>query len=179
MTKFEDDAPNPVLRARGGGSGIRSMIGVVAGMGLGWYCGASIFVPLVGMAAAGAVLRKTVKRPEKTPYIPALTIQAGYLFWLALGTVAGASIPGSADIAVLLAGMVWLLVRPGRLPAAVLCLYQLAGMGINIHTFASIGFGDPAHRALIVHLIIRTAAVIYLAAGYLKAEKAGRPGPAA
>jgi hypothetical protein len=73
------------------------------------------------------------------------------------------------DIAILLIGVAWLLLRPGLAPVIVLTVYQ--GLALLINLFALLAFpvGHNLHRALLVHIIWRGLALILMWRAHHKA----------
>jgi Flp pilus assembly protein TadD len=177
----------PVLQLIGGIGG--AIIGTVVGR----YSGLNLLIPLGFALLAGWIAWKTVA-DVKRPMVFAFAVQVGHGLWMAsgmflLGLLASANNMPSVrpsgpatlmlepwlfnllDIAILLGGLTWLLIRPGL--AAVLCLslYQAVGLGVNTAAFSGAAMGSLEHKALLVHLILRTAAIVLMYLGLYRIGK--------
>ena len=100
----------------------------------------------------------------------AAAVQAGHLLWIAVGLIViGALTVDLVDIAILLIGVAWLLLRPGLAPVIVLTIYQVLALLINLFAFLSFPIGHNLHRALLVHIIWRGLALILMWRAHHKA----------
>ena len=154
-----------------------AIVATVGGIGVGVYSGMHLLVPLVLTGLAWWAGRKLF--PERSrDYVAAAAVQAGHLLWIAVGLIViGALTVDLVDIAILLVGVAWLLLRPGLAPVIVLTIYQVLALLINLFAFLSFPIGHNLHRALLVHIIWRGLALILMWRAYHKA--AGLPESAA
>jgi hypothetical protein len=102
--------------------------------------------------------------------VAAAAVQGGHLLWIAVGLVViGALTVDLIDIAILLAGVVWLLARPGLAAVIVLTVYQAAALLINLAAFLAMPVGENLHRALLIHIIWRVLALVFMWRGRARA----------
>jgi hypothetical protein len=78
------------------------------------------------------------------------------------------------DLAVLVVGLAWLWARPSLGPVILLGLYQIAAGVINIVALMNAELASPPHKALIAHISLRVAALVFLFEGYVKMRKRAR-----
>jgi hypothetical protein len=146
-----------------------AIVATVVGIAVGVYSGTHLLIPL---ALTGLVWWAARKRfPDRSPeYVAAAAVQAGHLLWIAVGLlVMGALTVDLVDIAILLIGVFWLLLRPGLGPVIVLTIYQLLLLLINLLAFLGLPIGHNLHRALLVHIIWRSLALILMWRAHHKA----------
>jgi hypothetical protein len=158
MAKDRSRAANPL-----------AMIGGVAGAAAGYivsqYTGLMALIPLGGALLFGLIAAKVVG-PAARPMVPGFAVQAGQWLWFLVGAVATGQYQSVLlDLIILAIGLVWLLARPGLGPVLLLGIYQVISVVINAATFASAAVGSVEHKALLIHLIFRVAAVVLMVAG--------------
>ena len=142
------------------------IVALVVGIAAGAYSRIHLLIPLVltGLVwwAAGRL------RPERSrEFVGAVAVQAGHLLWIGIGLVViGALTVDLVDIVILLAGVAWLLVKPGLVPVVLLTIYQVAALLINLVAFLNFPIGENLHRALLIHLIWRVLALILMWRAY-------------
>ena len=140
------------------GLAVAAVVGIAAGV----YSGIHLLIPL----ALTAVFWRTVRKllPDRQPdFTLAAAVQAGHMLWITIGLVViGALTVDLVDIAILLAGVVWLLARPGLAAVVVLTIYQVAALLINVAAFLAMPIGENLHRALLIHIIWRALALIFM-----------------
>jgi hypothetical protein len=142
----------------------RAWLAVAAGVGIaaGVYSGTHLLIPLALTALGGWTVRKLLPH-RQLDFAHAAALQAGHMLWIAVGLVViGALTVDLVDIAILLAGVVWLLAKPGLAAVIVLTVYQAAALLINVAAFLAMPIGDNLHRALLVHIIWRSLALIFM-----------------
>jgi hypothetical protein len=146
-----------------------AIVATVGGIAVGVYSGMHLLVPLALTGLAWWAGRKLF--PERSrSYVAAAAVQAGHLLWIAVGLVViGALTVDLVDIAILLVGVAWLLLRPGLAPVIVLTIYQVLALLINLFAFLSFPIGHNLHRALLVHIIWRGLALILMWRAHHKA----------
>ena len=122
-------------------------VATVVGIAVGVYSGTHLLIPLAITGLVWWAVRKLF--PDRSrDYVAAAAVQAGHLLWIAVGLIViGALTVDLVDIAILLVGVVWLLLRPGLAPVIVLTIY----------------------RALLVHIIWRVLALILMWRAHHKA----------
>ena len=141
-------------------------IGAMVGWAVGRYSGASFLIPFIATVIVLLIAKKWLDVGRK-PILMAFSVQAGYLAWLLLGAIVTRGFGGAfIDIAWLTAGLVWLLSKPGAGPLYFLVAYQVLMLLVNVAAFFHATFGSLAHRALLVHIIWRVMALIFMATLY-------------
>jgi hypothetical protein len=147
-----------------------AIVAILVGIAVGVYSGMHLLIPLGLTGLAWWAIRAL--RPDRPPdYVAAAAVQAGHLLWIAVGLVViGALTVDLVDIAILLIGVVWLLVRPGLAPVIVLTIYQALALVINLFAFLSFPIGHNLHRALLVHILWRGLALILMWRAHHKAK---------
>ena len=136
--------------------------GAVGGI-FGVYAGAHLIVPL-GIAAlvCAVTLKLTSRRP--LPMLIPFAIQFAHGCWILLGILLlGHFDLNLIDVALLLGGALWLVLRPGIWPVAILFLYQLPVLLINLTRLTDAELASPFHRALAVHALLRVIAMAMMA----------------
>jgi hypothetical protein len=147
------------------------VVATVVAIALGVYSGLHLVIPL---ALTGLVWWAARKRfPDRSPdYIAAAAVQAGHLLWIAVGLIViGTLTVDLVDIAILLIGVFWLLLRPGLAPVVVLTIYQVLLLLINLLAFLAFPIGHNLHRALLIHIIWRGLAVVLMWRAHHKAAE--------
>jgi hypothetical protein len=151
---------------------VGGIAGAAGGFALSKYSGASLLIPGVAAILILMVFTKTSVRPRF--FRGAISIVTAHIVWfIAAALLLGMWAPVILDIIVLTIGVAWLWVRPGIGPVIFVAVVELISLVINIVTITSAEVGSPAHRALVVHLLLRVAALVCLALGYrrLRAER--------
>ena len=136
-----------------------AIVATVIGVAVGAYSGTHLLIPLALTGLVWWAGRKLF--PGRSPdYVAAAAVQLGHLLWITVGLIViGALTVDLVDIAILLIGVVWLLLRPGLAPVIVLTIYQALALLINLFAFLSFPIGHNLHRALLVHIIWRGLAL--------------------
>ncbi len=148
-----------------------SAVGLLAGL----YAGIHVLVP---GAAIGAVwwLGSRWWQPAQPAYLHALATQAGHLVWMGLGMALTRNWDATlGDVVVLAVALGWLWLRPGRWPLGILVVYQVVSLAVNGFMLIEQPVGSMPHKALVVHIGLRVAALFYLWRGF----RATRQGPPA
>jgi len=147
-----------------------AIVAILVGIAVGAYSRMHLLIPLALTGLAWWTARTL--RPDRAPdYVAAAAVQAGHLLWIAVGLVViGALTVDLVDIAILLIGVVWLLLRPGLAPVIVLTIYQALALIINLFAFLSFPIGHNLHRALLVHILWRGLALLLMWRAYHKAR---------
>jgi hypothetical protein len=145
------------------------IVAIVVGLAAGVYSGIHLLIPLVLTGLAWGVARLLPDRP--TDFVVAAAVQVGHLLWITVGLVViGALTVDLVDIAILLAGSAWLLAKPGLAPAVVLTVYQAVALLINVGALLAMPIGHNLHRALLIHIIWRILALVFMWRGYHKSR---------
>jgi hypothetical protein len=159
------------------------IIGGLAGLGgalVGIYCGLNLVIPFAASMAAIWVLQQTIKGASR-PFVHAAGVQIGHLTWFFFGLlVAGLSQLGQVmfDATFMIAGIVWLLMKPGEWPVRALLAWQVLAIIVNLALLLSARPASQEHRALVAHLAMRGAAIAYLITGLKEWRKSVQATPA-
>ena len=154
---------------------LAGIAGAVGGYALASYSGANLLIPGVAAVVIGIIAAKALPADRKV-IVPALAVQGGHLVWLALaGIILNAFWAVALDVMVLGVGLVWLAIRPGLGPILVCGIYQLFALILNVMNFSTVQPGSVAHRALLVHILLRVTAIALLG---VAARKLRQPAPA-
>jgi hypothetical protein len=146
-------------------SKVAGLAGTVVGGALGVYAGINLLIPLAAAFMCGWIAYKLAKEEAK-PMVPAIAIQGGQGLWMLFGFVMLHLVNLNAlDLVILAAGLTWLLVRPGVGPVIFLTAYQSIAFVVNLLTFLTATVGSTTHKALLVHLVFRVAAVLSMVVG--------------
>jgi hypothetical protein len=154
------------------------ILATLVGVAVGMYSGIHLLIPLVltGVVWWGA---RRLLPDRSSDVLVAAAVQIGHLLWITVGLVViGALTVDLADIAILLAGSVWLLAKPGLAPVIVMTIYQALALLINLGAFLAMPIGHNLHRALLIHIIWRILALVFMWRGYRKAREATGPAEA-
>jgi hypothetical protein len=149
-----------------------AIVATVVGVAAGVYSGIHLLIPLVLTALVWWGVRRLV--PDRpSDFVIAAAVQTGHLLWIAIGLVViGALTVDLVDIAILLAGVVWLLAKPGLAAVIVLTVYHAAALLINLAAFLAIPIGENLHRALLIHIVWRVLALVFMWRGHRRARSA-------
>lgn len=135
------------------------MIGV--GRAAGYYLGAYALIPLVGAVIAYFLYSKFLSE-NKRFIAGSAAVQVGQLIWFSIGAYyAGNILYLLPDLLVLSFGLIWLSVRPGKLPLGLLSAYQILGLAVGGYQLVNISDVESA-KALAVHMILRMTALAFM-----------------
>jgi hypothetical protein len=147
---------------------VRNVLGWIVGAAVGSYSGINLLVPL-GITGAAWWSGKKVLRPEKLPFLPAISVQTGHLLWLSLGALyLGTLNLNLLDVVVLVIGLAWLIAKPGLWPIIFLTVFQVLALAVNAASFMDAAIGTNPHKALLVHIIWRVIAVFLMWRAYVQ-----------
>lgn len=150
---------------------VSSVIGTFVGWGLGAYSGVYLMIPLIATAAVFFVAWKLLPK-DRQIVLPALSVQAGHLIWIAIGMIMTRAMGANAvDLLWLLIGLIWLAAKPGRGPLWFLSIYQLLLLPLNLYLFAHASVGTTAHKALLVHIVWRVLALALMGMMYMRLRR--------
>jgi len=146
--------------------GIGALIGVVVGR----YAGFALVIPAAFGLMVGWILSMTVPATSK-PVVPASAIQAGHGLWMLLGMVLLSMFGlNLIECAAMIGGAIWLAYSPSVIIVALLICYQAVGIVINGMAFAEATRNTDIHKALMVHLFLRLAAVVTMLYGLIESR---------
>lgn len=152
------------------------------GWGVGQYTGFFLLLPLGLAAVAGFLLSVLVPKKNK-PILPASAIQVGQALWILMGMLATRSVNSllirvfvNFDLrliepVVFLVFALVLAFEPSIWIVASLAVYQLPSLVINAIAFADATPNTTEHKALLVHIVFRAAAVGMMIFGLFKLHK--------
>jgi hypothetical protein len=131
------------------------------------YVGAAMFIP-AALGTGTWYLGDKLLKPVVPEYLMAIAIMSGQLLWMIVGTaILGAWIPLLIiEFIIFAIGIVWLWVRPSIVPVVGLTIYEVGALVINIMGILNLEMGSPEHKAMIVHILLRIAALLYLWTAY-------------
>jgi hypothetical protein len=146
---------------------------IVGGM-VGFYCGFMLFIPLAaGMFAL--FLAKRLAPETLKPFNGALAIIFGHLAWMLVGAllVRVGLAPVIIDLGIMIAGLLWLVLRPGLGPVILLSIYEGVSLVVNIIAILQVEYGSVPHKALAAHIALRLFAIGALVVGYRQFKQEG------
>jgi hypothetical protein len=144
---------------------VAGIAGAIGGFALAKYSGASLFIP--GAAAILLLIIFTKSSVHPRYFRGAISIVTAHIVWFIVGAlVLGTWTPVILDIVALTIGVIWLWVRPGLGPVIFVGVVEMISLAMNVVTITSVEVGSVAHRALVVHLLLRILVVACLALGY-------------
>jgi hypothetical protein len=150
---------------------ISSLVAALAGWGLGMYAGVFLLMPLVASVVILLIARKLLAADKRIILLP-LSLQAGQLAWIIAGMLATRTLGAYViDVVWCLAGLIWLVARPGRGPIWTLAIYQTLGLAINVYFFAHASVQTAPDKALLVHIVWRLLALFYLGRLYVQLQR--------
>lgn len=147
------------------------IVAVVVAVVAGLYAGVHLLIPLVLTGVVWWATRRLFPtRPAD--FVAAAAVQIGHLLWIAIGLVViGALTVDLLDIAILLGGSAWLLARPGLPAVVVLTIYHALALLINLVAFLSFPIGHNLHKALLIHILWRVLALLFMWRGRSRAQR--------
>jgi hypothetical protein len=160
----------PVKKVKSSGEQLGSVLGSIFGIGVGWYCGIHLVIPLAFAFGIGWLLTKIPQSP--TTFRLAWAVQAGHALSMMTGVIfTGLWSQVAMDLVVLTVGLAWLWARPNFGAVIFLGLYHLSAGAVNVVALIHAQPGSGMHKALVAHLAIRVAALALLVSGFMKASK--------
>lgn len=172
---IEERTPPPAQKVKAGHEGV---LALVAGAAVGLYSG--IFL-LVLLAATLGVrwLGKKLLNPVAQAYLWAIALQAGQMLMLVafvLVVPLMTSLPIRLDyffllnVAIPIAGLIWLVARPGLKPVVFLSAFQVFALVENGVNFSAMVVGSLNHKALAAHMLWRILALFLMWQSYIGAR---------
>jgi hypothetical protein len=142
-----------------------AIVGAVIGFVLGSHAGINLLLPAVVAAIVFWVALKTAPLSFQ-PMALAFAVQAGQVLWMIAGLIYLQRVDVSAvDVLIILAGLGWLLFRPGLPPVIFLTLFQLVALGINLYSFDAVPEDSPEEKALAAHILLRILSIVLMIGG--------------
>lgn len=140
---------------------------------IGFYCGASLLVPGIGVVVASYFLRK-FGSTEVQPFVVGVAVVLGQLSWMLVAGLFGPAgfAAVALDVTIVAAGSLWLIIRPGLWPMLLLCVFQGAAVTLNILAISQAAFQSSEHKALAAHIALRLFSLLMLCVGYSLFKKA-------
>jgi len=143
------------------------IIAALAGVGLGFYVGVMLLIPLAGTVVGFFIVKYAASRNTK-PFGGALAVQFGHWIWMTVGAllVPSGVLMIAPDVLIAAASLVWLFLWPGLVPVVLVTLYQAISLMLNALQLRSFEFGAEAHKAIATHMFLRILIIAYLIEGY-------------
>jgi hypothetical protein len=115
-------------------------------------------IPILLVAAAIFAVKKLFPRLSEPAALFA-SLSAGQLLWLLFGAIVAPAMWAmvAADLAIGGVLLAWFLARPSVVPTALIMLFELVGLGVNLWALNDASFADPVGKALILHMLLRLA----------------------
>lgn len=156
------------------------ILGWIAGLAVGAYSG--IFL-LILLACTTAIwwLEKNLLRSSAQAYRTAIALQAGQTFMLMIFVLVMPLLTTASihldifflfDVAVPVAGLTWLVSRPGLKPIVFLTVFQACALVVNGLNLSEMAVGSLNHKALATHILWRCLALFMMWRSYLTAKSA-------
>jgi hypothetical protein len=146
------------------------------GQAVGAWLSSSLFIPLI-LVFLCCWIASRVLGPELDDLKIAIGITSAQAILHLLGGLyfgGEALISLMPDILILGLGTAWLIARPGFWPIVVLLAFEGFAIAMNLLTLIQTGFETMVVKALLSTILIRLAAILFLASG-LRARRAKAP----
>lgn len=141
--------------------GVGRIVGSAAGLGLGWYAGFTLLLPLGLSLLLGLIISKTL--PSRKVFLAPAAIIGGHVAWMILGMIlTGLWMEVGLDIALLGAGLVWLLSRPGLGAVIFLGVCHAIELAYGGYLLGSTAAGAPQYKAIVVHFALYATSLTLL-----------------
>lgn len=157
--------PTTKEKAKSSEWSVTNIAASIGGILLGRYVGVNFLIPSAALAFLWWLFNRTVPGPAHA-FVPAAAIQGGHAVWIVVGLLAVGGTYDFLDVLLISGGLVWLIASPGIGPVIFLVAYQVAVLFYNLHLLADADVGSFVHRALVMHMALRVAAITYLVIGY-------------
>ncbi len=154
------------------------ILGVLAASLVGRYAGFAAVIPIGGMSVALAIGSR-VAMGKARHFLTAISVQSGHVAWFLVGLIVMTSsdaVPSVGfqlwiEVSVVIAGLIWLYRKPGFGPVISLTAWQLFSLLVNLQSFAQADVGTLEHKALLVHVVLRIAAISWMISGLIALRK--------
>lgn len=157
---------------------VGGIVGAVVGALVANYCWAQMLVPALTTGLLLVLFAKTSVKPRN--FGGAIAVTIGHVAWFVVGAAITGMWAGVApDIALLLAAVALLWVRPSIATAVVLGVIELVSLVLNVALILDAALYSEDHRALTVHILLRVIVLAALVTGVLtlRAVPAAPPDP--
>ena len=150
---------------------LSTIAGLVGGV-VGYYCGITVLIP-IAVAVVFLLLARRFASDSVMPFNMALAVVFGHLVWMFVGGLSAKTgfAPIILDMAIMVAGLVWLTLRPGLGPVILLGVYEGISLTVNIFAIRHFEFGSAGHKALTAHVALRLYSIAALGSGYRQFRK--------
>lgn len=167
----EDLSPREFRRMRGEGwrtpgrfsHGLSSY--VVIGCALQWYAAADLTFPMMMVVACEIFLYFNVD-VSRRHVIPAFSVQAGQVAWYLVALQIGGTVTPLHSqmfpVIICLAGLCYLMAKPGRVPLYLLGAYQVCELVPELVRLAGTPWGTSLSRQLVVSATLRLWAIFLM-----------------
>jgi hypothetical protein len=156
---------------------VASVVGTGIGLAVGFYAGITLLIPLALIAVIAFGLTKL--RPDRRGTNLPAAIVAGHAAWMVLGCILVRSWSQSlGEILVLGALALWIIVRPGLVPVAMLAVIESVEFCYALYMAAGESFGTAMHKARSVHAVLYLSATVLLLQAFIALRRARKSSPA-
>ena len=138
------------------------IIGSIASA-LGTYGGANALVPVLACLLM-AWLCKKLGKPRDAFLASAFAVFFGHFAWILVGTLYLGSWDTATDLMVMVMLMLWLWSRPGRWSCCAMVVFSVFTLSHAVIDLQAHSFGDPTHRALVTHMVLRLVVIALMCA---------------
>jgi hypothetical protein len=180
MTKTHDELTATPRRKMSIGGVVASVPGWIAGYALAQYSKGSFLLP-AALAVGFALLGAWILPKERKALVTPLAVGAAHIGWFLFGAFSTSNTPIFIEAAIYAALLLWLGVRPNLFSLSALVCYELLSLAVNVAVIVQAQFGSPAHRAILIHILLRTLVIgssIYGVVIFRRARRiAGMPAP--
>jgi hypothetical protein len=135
-------------------------------MAVGRYSGLMLLLPVGAATAVWAVVSRVEIRTPKY-LLAAIAVQSGHVIWLltALFISEGRTVLHLIEVVLMTGSLIWLCLSPGIWPVVLLTVWQSLVLLLTVEAFTEATVGTLAHKALLVHIIFRIAAIYLMIVG--------------
>jgi hypothetical protein len=164
----------PKARSKGG----IGVLGWIAGLAVGWYSGVFLLMLLACTIAFWWLGKKLLTRDAQV-YVSAIALQAGQTLLLVILALLLPFLPIRFDsfflfdVVVPVAGLTWLVLKPGLNPNIFLTVFQVCAIVVNGLNFSEMTVGTLNHKALATHILWRCLALLTMWQGYIATKNTG------
>jgi hypothetical protein len=132
----------------------------------GEYLGISLFVPLLVVFGCCWLARKLLPENLKVLSIGIGIVSAQVVLHIFAGLYFGVLPRLLIDIAILTAGLTWLIMRPSIWPICALIAFEVYAVGSNLLVLAQVPNTAVVFKGVLSFMVIRLAAIFFLVLGY-------------
>lgn len=138
------------------------ILGAIASA-LGTYGGANALVPVLACLLM-AWLCKKLGKPLDAFLASAFAVFFGHFAWILAGTLYLGIWDTATDLVVMVMLMLWLWFRPGRWSCCAMVIFSVFTLSLAVIDLQAHHFGDPTHRALVTHMVLRLVVIALMCA---------------